>query len=80
MALMMEFNKLVNTSIVDPSFIASVRKKLPLNQKEASEIFGGGINAFSRYEKGKTKPSLALVELLNVLDRHPDLLDEIRAA
>ncbi|MCQ8128127.1 type II toxin-antitoxin system MqsA family antitoxin [Methylomonas rivi] len=80
MSLMLEFNKQVNASIVDPSFIASVRKKLALDQKEASEIFGGGINAFSRYENGKTKPPLALVKLLKVLDRHPDLLDEIRAA
>lgn len=79
-ALMLEFNKQVNASIVDPGFIASVRKKLALDQREASEIFGGGVNAFSRYENGKTKPSLALVKLLKVLDRHPDLLDEIKAA
>ncbi|HCG53865.1 MAG TPA: hypothetical protein DEX10_10780, partial [Betaproteobacteria bacterium] len=39
--------------------------------------FGGGVNAFSRYENGKTKPPLALVKLLKVLDRHPDLLNEI---
>jgi len=25
---------------------------------------GGGVNAFSRYENGKTKPPLALVKLL----------------
>ena len=78
--LMLEFNKQVNASIVDPEFIASVRKKLDLDQKEAAEIFGGGVNAFSRYENGKTKPPLALVKLLKVLDRHPDLLDEVRAA
>ena len=29
------------------------------------------INAFSRYENGKTKPPLAPVKLLKVLDRHP---------
>lgn len=80
MALMLEFNKQVNGSIVDPGFIAGVRKKLALDQREASEIFGGGINAFSRYETGKTKPPLALVKLLKILDRHPDLLDEVRAA
>lgn len=78
MALMLAFNKQVNASIVDPSFIVMVRKKLALDQREASEIFGGGINAFSRYENGKTKPSLALVKLLKILDRHPDLLDEIK--
>ncbi len=80
MHLMLEFNKQVNASIVDPGFIASVRKKLALDQREAAEIFGGGVNAFSRYENGKTKPPLALVKLLKVLDRHPDLLAEVRAA
>jgi HTH-type transcriptional regulator / antitoxin MqsA len=75
---MLAFNKQVNASIVDPSFIASVRKKLDLDQREAAEIFGGGVNAFSRYENGKTKPPLALVKLLKVLDRHPDLLSEVR--
>lgn len=79
-ALMLAFNKRVNASIVDPEFIASVRKKLALDQREAAEIFGGGVNAFSRYENGKTKPPLALVKLLKVLDRHPDLLAEVRAA
>lgn len=77
---MLAFGKQVNASIVDPVFIASVRKKLALDQREAAEIFGGGVNAFSRYETGKTKPPVALVKLLKVLDRHPDLLAEIRAA
>jgi HTH-type transcriptional regulator/antitoxin MqsA len=79
-AAMLAFNRQVNASIVDPAFITSVRKKLALDQREAAEIFGGGINAFSRYENGNTKPPLALVKLLKVLDRHPELLDEIRAA
>ena len=77
---MLEFNKQINASIVDPSFIAKVRKKLMLDQREAAEIFGGGVNAFSRYETGKTKPPLALVKLLKILDHHPDLLNEVRAA
>ena len=77
---MQAFNKQVNASIVDPSFIINVRKKLDLGQREAAEIFGGGVNAFSRYENGKTKPPLALVKLLKLLDRHPDLLTEIRTA
>ena len=75
-----DFNKQVNAAIVDPQFIAGVRKKLKLDQREAAELFGGGVNAFSRYENGKTKPSLALVKLLKMLDRHPDLLNEVRAA
>ena len=79
-AAMLAFNKQVNASIVDPGFITSVRKKLALDQREAAEIFGGGVNAFSRYENGKTRPPLALVKLLKVLDRHPDLLNEVKTA
>lgn len=75
-----DFMKQVNAAMVDPNFIASVRKKLALDQREAAALFGGGVNAFSRYENGKTKPPLALVKLLKVLDRHPELLDEIKAA
>ena len=77
---MQAFNKQVNAAMVDPGFIVSVRKKLGLDQREAAEIFGGGVNAFSRYENGKTKPPLSLVKLLKVLERHPDLLSEIRTA
>ena len=77
---MLDFHKQINAAIVDPQFIVSVRKKLSLDQREAAEIFGGGVNAFSRYENGKTKPPLALVKLLKMLDRHPDLLAEVRAA
>lgn len=73
------FQRQINSAYVDPAYITKVRKKLDLDQREAAEIFGGGVNAFSRYENGKTKPPLALVKLLKVLDRHPELLREVRA-
>lgn len=75
---MLAFNRAVNAKLVAPGFIARVRKKLKLDQQEAAELFGGGVNAFSRYENGKTRPPLALIKLLRVLDQHPDLLNEIR--
>lgn len=75
---MLAFNKQVNASIVDPKFIASVRKKLRLDQKEAADIFGGGVNAFSRYETGKTKPPVSLVKLLKILNSHPELLEFVK--
>jgi HTH-type transcriptional regulator/antitoxin MqsA len=77
---MQAFSKQVNADLVDPAFIVKVRKKLALDQREAAEIFGGGVNAFSRYETGKTKPPLALVKLLKVLDLHPELLEEVKVA
>jgi HTH-type transcriptional regulator/antitoxin MqsA len=77
--MMLDLNKQVNASIVDPGFTARVRKKLALDRRQAAAIFGGGAKALSRYENGKTKPPLAMVKLLTVLDRNPRLLDEVRA-
>ena len=65
------FQRQVNSAFVDPDYIARVRRKLDLDQRQAAELFGGGVNAFSRYENGKAKPPLALVQLLKVLDRLP---------
>jgi len=78
--LLGQFQRQVNAAYVDPSYILHVRRKLDLDQRDAAELFVGGVNAFSRYENGKTKPPLALVKLLKLLDRHPDLLSEIRTA
>lgn len=78
--LVSDFNKQVNAAFVQPSFVTNARKKLALDQREAAAIFGGGVNAFSRYETGKTRPPLALVKLLKLLDKHPELLEEIRAS
>lgn len=80
MDLMLAFNKQVNCAAVDPQFIVTVRKKLDLDQRQAGEIFGGGVNAFSRYENGKTKPPLSTVKLLKLLNNHPELLSEVASA
>lgn len=55
-----------------------IRRKLHLTQKEAARLFGGGVNAFSEYERGVTKPAKATLLLLKVLDKHPDLIEELR--
>jgi HTH-type transcriptional regulator/antitoxin MqsA len=80
MSEMQAFSRQVNAVAVDPEFIRDVRRKLDLDQREAAEIFGGGVNAFSRYENGRTRPPLALVKLLRLLDRHPELFNEVKAA
>lgn len=73
-----------NGRLMPPSSILPISptcaKKLALDQHEAAELFGVVVNAFSRYETGKTKPPLALVKLLKLLDHHPELLGEIKAA
>ena len=58
--------------------LARIRKKLKLSQKQAAAIAGGGVNAFSRYENGKAKPVAAVVNLFRILDKHPELVNEIR--
>jgi HTH-type transcriptional regulator/antitoxin MqsA len=78
LAAIRAFKKEVNAAMVDAEFVAKVRKKLNLEQREAADLFGGGVNAFSRYETGKAVPPVALVKLLRLLDRHPELLEEIR--
>ena len=58
--------------------LARIRKKLKLTQLEAAHLAGGGKNAFSRYERGQTKPVAAVVNLFRLLDRHPELLSEFK--
>lgn len=58
--------------------LRTIRKRLKLSQVEAAELFGGGVNAFSRYERGETEPPRSLVQLLRILDRRPELLAELR--
>ena len=57
--------------------IRRIRRKLGLTQKQAAAIFGGGVNAFSRYERGEVEPATATLKLLQLLDKHPELLQEV---
>lgn len=57
--------------------LTRIRKKLKLTQVQAAQLAGGGKNAFSRYERGQAKPVAAVMNLFRLLDRHPELLDEL---
>jgi HTH-type transcriptional regulator/antitoxin MqsA len=58
--------------------LVRIRKKLKLTQQQAARITGGGPNAFSRYERGKARPLPAVTNLFRLLDRHPELLNELK--
>jgi HTH-type transcriptional regulator/antitoxin MqsA len=58
--------------------IRRIRKNLKLTQTQLAEAFGVGKVAFSRYERGETRPPAPLVKLLKLVERHPDLLAEMR--
>ena len=51
--------------------VKSIRKALKLTQQEAAAFFGGGPNAFSRYERGEVMQSRATDNLLRLLHRDP---------
>jgi HTH-type transcriptional regulator/antitoxin MqsA len=58
--------------------IRRIRKKLKLTQTALAEAFGVGKVAFSRYERGETHPPVPLIKLLRLVERHPELLVEMR--
>lgn len=57
--------------------VRRIRKNLKMTQTELANAFGIGKVAFSRYERGETRPPAPVVKLLKLLERHPDLLAEI---
>ena len=61
----------------NPPEIRLIREKLGLTQAEAGKVFGGGVNAFSRYERGAAKPSTQMRKLLKIAERHPELVKEL---
>ena len=77
---MLEFNKKINAKLTPIDLLTEVRQRFSLTQQEAAKVFGGGPNAFSRYESGKTRPPVALVKLFKVLNSHPELFKEISEA
>jgi HTH-type transcriptional regulator/antitoxin MqsA len=63
--------------LLGPGEIKKIRIRIGLNQKEAGEVFGGGKNAFSRYEQGEVSPPKAVSLLLSLIGKHPELRKEI---
>lgn len=61
-----------------PATIRRVRTKLKLSQREAGLLFKVGENAFDKYERGLVEPSGPTSQLIKVLDRHPQIVDDLR--
>jgi HTH-type transcriptional regulator / antitoxin MqsA len=64
--------------VPSPATIRRVRGKLHLSQREAGALFKVGDNAFDKYERGLIEPSGPTIQLLKLLDRHPELVRELR--
>ena len=64
--------------VPSPATIRRVRAKLKLSQREAGAILKVGQSAFDKYERGLVEPSGPTAQLIKVLDRHPEIADELR--
>jgi HTH-type transcriptional regulator/antitoxin MqsA len=64
--------------IPSPATIRRVRAKLKLSQREAGALLKVGENAFDKYERGLIEPSGPTSQLIKILDRHPEIADELR--
>jgi HTH-type transcriptional regulator/antitoxin MqsA len=53
--------------------IQEIRNNLGLTQEMASKVFGGGENAFSKYENGKVAQSAAMDRLLRLASEFPSV-------
>jgi HTH-type transcriptional regulator/antitoxin MqsA len=58
--------------------IREIRKKVGFTQEQMSEILGGGLKSFARYEAGKICQSKAMDNLLRILDRFPQVVHFIQ--
>ena len=57
--------------------IVRARQALLLTQEQASRVFGGGRNAFSKYERGEVSQSVAMDKLIRVCLKHRDVFQEL---
>lgn len=62
-----------------PATIRRIRTKLKLSQREAGQIFRVGESAFDKYERGLIEPSGPTIQLFRMLDRHPELVEDLRS-
>jgi len=64
--------------VPSPETIRRLRTKLKLSQREAGALFRVGENAFDKYERGLIEPSGPTIQLMALLDRHPELVAELK--
>jgi HTH-type transcriptional regulator/antitoxin MqsA len=59
--------KRVSDGLLAADEIRHIRELLQLSQSDAARIFGGGTNAFSKYERGEVAQSVAMDRLLRLM-------------
>jgi len=59
--------------------IKQARDKLNLTQEQASLVFGGGKNAFSKYERAEVSQSKSMDKLIRTCLHHPNAFKDLLA-
>ena len=57
--------------------VISTRKKSGLSQTEFAKLLGVSVRTLQEWEQGRRKPSGAAKKLIEIAERHPDVLKEI---
>ena len=59
--------------------IKALRQQLGLSQEIASQVFGGGPHAFSKYERNEVMQSAVADNLMRIVQLHPNVLHDLAA-
>ena len=70
--------KIEADKLLAPADVKRIRTKIGLTQQQAGAIIGGGPNAFQKYESGEVTVSKGISNLLRVLERHPEEVEELK--
>jgi HTH-type transcriptional regulator/antitoxin MqsA len=70
--------KIEAEKLLSPDEVKRIRLKMGLTQQQAGAIIGGGPNAFQKYEGGEVTVSKGISNLLRILERHPEEIEELK--
>ena len=65
-------------NLLPPEAIVDIRKRCNLSQEELERLFGLGKKVVVRWEKGRVLQNKTADVLLRLMDRNPDIVDDIR--
>lgn len=71
-----EARAMAKHTALTPLQIRAIREACGLSQQEAARVFGGGPKAFEKYESGEVVPSAAMIRLLVLAAKCPELFQK----
>jgi HTH-type transcriptional regulator/antitoxin MqsA len=71
-----EARAIAKHTALTPLQIRAIREACGLSQQEAARVFGGGPKAFEKYESGEVVPSAAMIRLLVLAAKCPELFQK----